>query len=108
MAKLFQAQKIYEVSVTGTATLQQVITPIRHYKAIVKTGGEDVFIKWGKDNTLLASVAKTGNIYDEECMDVLSGGSVQTLQKPGDYDYFSVVCQAGETATVQIVVGADV
>lgn len=107
MAKLFQAQKIYEVSATDTATLQKVVVPARHYKAIVKSGGGDVFIKWG-DITVVASVAKTGNIYDDEGMDVLTAGSVQTLQKVGDDEYFSVVCQSGETADVQIVVGAGV
>jgi len=105
MAKLFQGQKIYEVDVTDTATLQEIIVPTRHYKAIVKSGGDDVFIKWGGSD-VVASAAKTDNVYDDEGIDVLTAGSIQTLQKVGDYDYFSVVCRSGESATVQIVVGA--
>lgn len=108
MAKLFQAQKVYgDIPVTDVATAQEVITPVIHYKAISKVGSDDVIIKWG-DSTVVASAVITGNVYDDEGIDILTGGSIQTLQIPNGATHFSVICKSGETADLQIVVGAGV
>ena len=104
MSKLFTGEKMYKISVSDTATSQAIRTPTRHYKAYVEAGGSDVIIKFG-DSTVVADATLTGNVFDDEGIDVLPSGTVQTLQKARiDDDYVSIVCESGGTATLWLTV----
>lgn len=107
MPRLFQGQKIYKISVTDSAsTAEQVVIPTTHYKAYVEAGGSDVIIKWGTENTVAASAAKTGNVFNQDGIDILPSGTIQTLQRAGlEYNYFSAICESGGTATLWVIAG---